>query len=165
MITVGDRMPGVHLSETSLAVHPSGRIVALIRSDDVHCSVSDGGGRSWSKPRPTGMENAIPLHALSLESGKILCAHAHRSAPGGIRATLSHDGGESWDNENEIILRDDVPTSDYIGGPGSVQLDDGSIFTFYNIVKLPPADDQGRHHCYIAASIYTEDYVRPRGGQ
>ena len=166
--------PGLSISETSLVQHPSGRIVALMRSGPIHQAISDDGGRTWSAPRPTGM-NGYPLDAISLKSGNILCAYAHRDHPGGIRASLSYDRAETWDTQREKILRDDVLSSSYIGGPGSVQLDDGTIFTFYSLVKVatPKQVDtiakdklltlQPRFHCYIAGSRYTEDYVRPLG--
>ena len=61
----------------------------------------------------------------------------------GIRAVLSEDGGQIWDIDNTVILRDDggyvgelraggSPTSD-VGYPHSTQLSDGSILTVYYI--------------------------------
>ena len=56
--------------------------------------------------------------------------------------------------------------------PGSVQLADGSIFIFYNLVKPEVVRDGDivdldrqitltpRWHSYIAGSCYTEDYIR-----
>ena len=88
---------------------------------------------------------------------------------------MSYDRGDSWDVANEKILRDDVLPTSFIGGPGVVQLDDESIFTFYSLVKLstPKEEDElardqplvlnPRFHCYIAGSRYTEDFVRPLG--
>ena len=165
--------PGMHLSESCLVRHPGGRIVSMMRGTEIHRSTSDDGGKTWTAPQPTGMTGA-PLHAIALNSGKILCTYARRSHPAGMRAVLSHDAGDTWDVDHEIILRDDSLPSDYIGGPGSVQLDDDSIFTFYNLVKVvqPKKDDQlaggplllhRRFHCYIAGSRYTEDYVAPLG--
>ena len=167
--------PEAHLNECCL-VHLGGeRIIAIIRGTTTYQSISEDGGRTWSQPRPTGMTGS-PLHAIALRSGSLLCAYAHRDHPGGIRATLSHDGGRSWDVDNEKILRDDSLPSSYIGGPGSVQLDDDSIFTFYNLVKAaePKQGDQltggplvlnRRFHCYIAGSRYTEDYAGPAGSR
>ena len=76
----------------------------------------------------------------------------YRPAPGGIRAVISRDAGASWDGGAPIVLRDDVPPSDFIGGPGSVQLDDGSVFTFYNLVRRER--EGGPPHGYIAGCVY-----------
>ncbi len=174
-VVIGSRSDTA-LNEASLVHHPpTGDVVAVIRSAEMHVSRSSDGGNTWTPPVPTGIHDAYPLHALCLDSGALLCAYAHRVFPAGIRAVMSHDGGHTWDVAHEKILRDDVLPSSYIGGTGSVQLDDGSIFTFYNLVKpaqLKPEDradlDQPvtlhpRWHSYIAASRYSEDYVRPLG--
>jgi hypothetical protein len=157
------------LNETFLLAHPSGRVIALMRGG-ISCSISDDGGKTWSPAQQTGMKGA-PMSAICLKSGSLLCTYTRREFPAGVRATLSTDRGESWDVANEKILRDDVLPESYIGGPGSVQLDDGTIFTFYNLTKLvtPKPEDEvlpdkplllhPRFHCYIAGSCYTEDYV------
>ena len=174
LVKVGGRPEVSQLNETTLLLHPSGSVIALIRGQTIHRSISEDGGLSWTVPSDTGIVGR-PLHAICLKSGNVLCAYAHRDFPAGIRATLSYDKGETWDIENERRLRDNVLPSSFIGGPGSVQLEDGTIFTFYSLVKLitpKPEDKLGRDypmvfnprfHCYIAGSRYTEDYVRPLG--
>lgn len=167
-------IPDGSLTESSIVYHPpSGDLITVIRNDEVYVAFSSDGGISWSPPQPTGIRDAYPLHAICLDSGALLCTHAHRVFPGGIRATMSHDAGRTWDVEHEKILRDDVLPSSYIGGTGSVQLDDGSIFTFYNLVKAEKLKDTDqadleqplilhpRWHCYIAASRYSEDFGGP----
>lgn len=174
-------IPNSHpANETTLIYHPTGRVVALIRSGgkdgQIRCSASDDGGTLWKPATTTGIQNiGYPLSGICLKSGNVLCVHARRDFPAGIRATLSYDRGDSWDVENEKILRDDVLPTSFIGGPGVVQLDDESIFTFYSLVKLatPREEDElardqplvlnPRFHCYIAGSRYTEDFVRPLG--
>jgi hypothetical protein len=42
----------------------------------------------------------------------------------------SHDGGETWDIANEIILRDDGPNHD-LGYPASIELAPGELLTVY----------------------------------
>ena len=152
-ILVGGAEEGTHMSEVSLVAHPAGRVVALIRNPEMLCAWSDDGGLTWTRPRSTGIRDTIPMDAIGLADGTILCAGAHRPEPGGIRASISRDAGESWEATTPIILRDDVPPSDFIGGPGSVQLDDGSVFTFYNLVRQEAGRKQP--HCYIAGSVYT----------
>ena len=166
---------GQSYSESSLVYHPSGRVISLLRSGVMGCAVSDDGGATWPTPRDTGIVGGYPLSAICLASGAIHCGYAHREFPGGVRATLSHDAGETWDLDNEKILNDACLPGSYIGGPGTVQLDDGSIFSLYNLVRpteLRPEDSveldkavtfTPRWHFYIAGSCYTQDYVRPIG--
>ena len=62
----------------------------------------------------------------------------------GVRAVLSHDGGETWDIDNTIVLRSDGGTASQlnpnpaggagdVGYPISVELDGGRVFTAYYI--------------------------------
>jgi len=155
--TIAQGGAGDWFSETCLASLPTGRVVAMIRAGEIYCSASDDGGSTWATPQPTGIYGE-PLHLTCLASGNLLCTYAHRKAPGGIRATLSRDNGVTWNAGGEVILRDDAPASDYIGGPCSVQLSDESILSVYNLVGDPILGD-GRHHCYIAASRYTESFL------
>jgi len=168
-------LPPHPASETALIYHPSGRVIATVRGVPILSMYSDDGGITWSTPQSTGVMGGHPHSAICLSSGNLLLTYAHRNFPAGTRATLSYDRGESWDVANEKILRDDVLPTSYIGGTGSVQLSDGTIFTFNSLVKVEtpkPQDVLGRDnpltfnprfHCYIAGSIYTEDYVRPLG--
>lgn len=94
--------------------------------------------------------------------------------PVGFHAVLSRDEGKTWDVANEKIIRDDTLPG-LVGYPSSVQLDDGTIFTLYNVVRvgrIKPEDNFGYKevltvhpplHSYIAGSFYTEDYIRPLG--
>ncbi|MAE64985.1 MAG: hypothetical protein CMJ18_12010 [Phycisphaeraceae bacterium] len=158
VVPISEPQP-VELNETSLVQHPSGSVVALIRSGDwVHCSISEDRGATWSTPAPTPMTCNAPLHAICLRSGAIFCAHAYRLEPGGMRGALSDDGGRTW--TEEMIIRDDAPANDFIGGPGLIQLDDDRIFMFYSLVRNEPGDPAGRPHCYVAGSIFTEQWMR-----
>ena len=150
------------LTEADLVYHPSGRVVALIRGTEIHCSVSDDGGKTWTAPRPDRLwwadtrytGSAWPAATSSVRLCPPLLSRWHP------RHAVSYDVGESWDVEHEKVLRDDVPPNLYIGTPASVQLDDGTIFTYYNIVKGKEITPE-RLHCYVAGSRYTEDYIRP----
>ena len=116
-----------------------------------------------------------PLRAIVLKSGNILLTYCYRSVPAGARACISYDRGETWDTENEIILRDDIIATNWISpsGPMSVQLRDGTIFTAFTVVKVVevrPGDvitsqdfkvHREHYHSYLAGSRYTEDYTRP----
>jgi hypothetical protein len=164
--------------ETALLQLASGRILAMLRHThwldakrkDVFLfeSHSDD-GNTWSTPANTGMWG-YPAHLLMLKSGKILCTYGRRDDPWGHRATLSSDGGKTWDVEHTKILRDDCIRG-WTTYPMSSQLDDGTIFTTYGMVKkpapgaIPPAEDGDAedHYVYAAASLYSEDFMRPLG--
>ena len=154
----------VGLNETFLTYHPSGRVVALIRSNvkgNIYESYSDDEGKNWSAPKKTGM-SGNPLDAICLKSGNILCTYGNRGrAFGGILSTLSYDIGENWDVENTKVIRNSCST----GGPGTVQLDDGTIFTYYSLAKTFPYPTHFNiftDGC-IAGSRFTENYVMALG--
>ena len=163
-------------NETTMLVLPSGRILAMLRSDGppwLYRSNSDDGGRTWAEPSPTAIPGC-PANLLQLASGNILCVFRHVGYPNGYRGVLSRDGGASWDVDHQIIIRDDTMPG-LVGYPSSAQLDDGTILTVYNVLrvgKLQPGD-QWKYkqevrvkpplHSYIAGSLYTEDYVKPLG--
>jgi len=173
-----DSSAGAGFNESCVVAHPSGRAIILIRTGDeggiIYRAVSDDGGLTWTKPERTPMKG-MPINAICLQSGNILCTYTHRWHPAGIYACLSCDAGETWDIENEKLLRNAYIPSTYIGGPGSVQLEDGTIFTMYSIVRIenPKPEDRlveeqqlvmnPRYHCFVAGSRYTEDYVRVLG--
>jgi hypothetical protein len=88
-----------------------------------------------------------PPHLIKLSDGRILLSHGYRRDPMGIRAVLSSDGGQTWDVDNTVVLRDDggyvgemAPQGSAggdVGYPHSTQLSDGSVLTVYYIT---PAD-------------------------
>jgi hypothetical protein len=73
-----------------------------------------------------------------------VCTYGYRRPPSGVRACLSEDGGETWQIEREVVLRDDggTPTTlrqppgtgmGDLGYPITCQLEDGTLFTAYYI--------------------------------
>jgi hypothetical protein len=71
-----------------------------------------------------------------LRSGDVLATYGHRRPAFGQRACLSHDGGLTWDADNEIILRGDAANGD-LGYPASVELEPGELLTVYYQVDRP----------------------------
>ena len=125
--------------EPAMITLPNGRWIVAQRVDIdgyLRLSVSDDKGKnlSWSLPeksKPLAIWG-YPAHMLSLKDGTLLCAYGYRKDPMGIRASISYDGGDTWDMENEYVLRDDGASVD-LGYPCSIQLRDGRIFTVYYI--------------------------------
>ena len=120
--------------EMRLLPLPSGRILAMMRTpkENYYQSLSEDGGKTWRAPVETPMwcGGSSPGDLLLLEDGRVLCTYAQRRPPYGVRACLSGDEGETWQIENEIVIRDDGLDRD-MGYPSSEQLDDGRVLTVY----------------------------------
>lgn len=116
---------------------PDGTIIVHIRMErgdehrffSVWQSVSTDGGKTFSRPEPLlSPTGGSPAHLLLHSSGTLISVYGYRSAPYGIRAMLSLDGGKTWDTD--WILDDECPNWD-LGYPATVELKDGSLLTVY----------------------------------
>ena len=116
-----------------------GRLMAALRVQGVeetatsqftiYLSFSSNGGRSWTKPAPTGISGS-PAHLLKLSDGSIVMSYSRRESPCGIRAVISTDNGETW--SDEIILSESH--SGDLGYPCTVELADHTLVTvFYKL--------------------------------
>lgn len=120
--------------EPALVQSRSGKLIAMLRTHAeggyylYQCDSHDV-GRTWTPPVRTPMYG-LPAHLLALRDGRVLCVYGRRFAPFGIRACLSADEGQTWDIDNELVLRDEFPNGD-LGYPTSAQLADGSVITAY----------------------------------
>jgi hypothetical protein len=191
-----DKERKLQFNETDILQLPGGRVIAMIRchrydepiGNFLYQATSDDGGVTWTAFVRTPMWG-YPAQMILLNDGKtILCTYAHRRHPYGSRACLSRDGGQTWDIENEKILKDDSLPG-LVWYPTSVQLDDGTILTAHSGSKIPwtpyhegdkvgPNDDllvhtrrrvgperrwHGGYHGYALVSRYTLDWVRNPG--
>ena len=77
-----------------------------------------------------------PPHLVRLHSGDLLATYGVRRSPYGQRGCISHDGGKSWDIDNEIILRDDAPNGD-LEYPATIELEPGELLTIYYQIDQP----------------------------
>lgn len=116
----------------------SGRLLGAIRvhGEDyfsVFLTRSDDNGKTWTVPQPlipNGSNKKVcgsPPHLLLHSTGAVICSIGRRKDPCGEYVLISHDAGETWE---EQVLRDDSITGD-LGYPASVELSDGSILTVY----------------------------------
>ena len=146
-------------AETALLRKKDGGLMALHRTADgggakrgyLFQTDSSDEGRTWTKPLATKMWG-WPAHLLELKDGRILCTYGYRREPYGVRASLSGDGGKTWDVEKEIVLRDDGGSGD-LGYPSSVELPDGRVLTIYWFNQEKPGDPESEVR-YIAGTFY-----------
>ncbi len=148
---------GTLFAEPHAAQLPNGKIVALIRNDTgAYLLQTDSldGGKSWTPVRTTPMKG-YPPHLLVLKDGRLLATYGYRFPPYGQRACFSHDGGETWDMDHEIILRADAPDGD-LGYPASAEIGGGRIVTVYYQV-----DKAGEKTCLMATRWTPPPPIRP----
>jgi len=73
----------------------------------------------------------LPPHLLTISDGRLVCVYGRRVAFAGFGefASISSDGGKTWDVENEITLC--ASHNGDLGYPASTLLADGWILTVY----------------------------------
>lgn len=100
-------------------------------------------GKTWGPTIVTPVRGK-PAHLLWLGGSRLLMTYSYRYPPWGVRGCLSYDNGETWDINNEIILRMDGGTPKNLprkvgdtdlGYPVSVRLSNNLIFTVYYLNK------------------------------
>jgi len=128
--------------EPHLAQAADGRLVAHFRHERggegeyyLWQSERDDAGLTWTVAHKLPIWG-YPPHLIRLRDGRLLTPYGYRRAPFGQRACLSADGGDTWDLDNEIVLRDDAESGD-LGYPASVELQDGDMFTVYYQIDQP----------------------------
>ena len=135
-------------NETAIAQAGDDSVFLMMRTTDesnMWTSRSTDLGKTWSSPSDTGLKG-YPADMITLADGRVLCVYGYRSAPMGIRAAFSGDGGRTW--SKPVVLRDDGAGSPSdLGYPMALQRADGKIFTVYYLTT----DGQNTH---IAASVW-----------
>lgn len=125
-------------NEPALGTNAAGHVIALMRTAEtprdrgfLYQSLSTDRGQTWSPPKNTGIWG-YPAHILTLPGNRVLATYGYRRAPMGIRATLSHDGGQTWHTNATIVLRADAQgNGSDLGYPITTRLDDGALLTIY----------------------------------
>lgn len=136
-------------------VWPDGRIFAMLRTaahGRAFSVSSRDGGLTWSKVNPTPIQAKHPNPTI-LADGTIVCSYQRRFAPPfGVRARFTSDMGKTW--SRELVLRDDVPISDGLVQPQTVELSDGTLFTLFTAQKRTKS---GAKRSFIGATRWTRD--------
>lgn len=96
---------------------------------------------------------------IKLHDGRICLTYGYRSAPFGIRARLSDDGGKTWGKV--IILRDDGGSSD-LGYPRTIQRPDGEIVTTYYFNEQAETERYISHTLDAITTIFNLEITRSK---
>ncbi len=86
-------------------------------------------GRRGARRSPPGIFG-LPGDLLVLQDGRLLCTYDRRTAPFGVRACISENGGRTWQVEQEMVIRNDLPNSD-LGYPTTIEYSPGHLFVYY----------------------------------
>ncbi len=148
-------------TETFPIIHSDGDMFVMLRTElgtHAYSVSSSDGGRTWTQPARTPILAKHPL-PTALRDGTVVCSYQRRFAqPFGVRARFTSDRGQTW--SEETVLRDDIPISDGLTGPNSVEFSDGTLFTSFGAKKY---DDQGREWPFVGGCHWTRSYRRPYG--
>ena len=146
-------------TETFPIINGDGRMFLMLRTGlgrPAFTVSSSNGGRTWSKVIRTPIHAKHPL-PMKLRDGTLVCSYQRRTAPPfGVRARFTSDLGKTW--SEEIVLRDDVPLSNALAEPNTVQFSDKTLFTAFQGLKI---DDKGRPWPFIGGCHWSRDYRRP----
>ena len=148
-------------TETFPIIDGDGGMFVMLRTElgqHAYSALSSDGGRTWTQPVQTPIRAKHPLPTV-LRDGVIVCSYQRRFAqPYGVRARFTADRGRTW--SEEVVLRDDIPISDGLTGPNTVEFSDGTLFTTFGAKKY---DDQGRGWPFLGGCRWSRDYRRPYG--
>lgn len=109
-----------------------GRLLIALRENvtrELHTCASDDGGISWSRPRATGIR-AYPAQLYQLADGRVACLTSSRDRGPAIRIHFSADGGETWETETPVTVRDKLPNKD-LGYATGILVEDDDLFAIY----------------------------------
>ena len=126
------RKAGHLFTEAAMAQMNNGDIITAMRDDTtkfLHTCRSGDNGKTWSSPQSTRIDG-YPPHLLVLSDGRLLCTTGRRQPDFSIRAALSDDGGNTWELDDVICIRGNLPNKD-LGYPATVELHDHSLLTVY----------------------------------
>jgi len=140
----------------------SGRILTAVRREEadrtpsIRLYESTDEGASWQSAAPPvpemGQRGSNPPAMFKTPSGRLALVYGYRTAPCGIRATISDDQGKSW--SRPIVLRRDGGDGD-LGYPRVALRADGKAVTCYYYNEHTDGER------FIGATIWDADAAAP----
>ena len=131
-----------HILDGRVAALQWTQAVGTAEDLDLHFVISDETGKQWSEPRPTGIMGQTSWLA-DLGDGQLAAAYTQRTGmQPGISVVLSHDGGSTWDLENQVLVWDAVG-QEFLGvahRPSYPASHDNIAFGKPNLARLPGGD-------------------------
>ena len=119
-------------NETGLCDLGSGKFTAVFRDDGqgaLSQSRSVDDGTTWSAPVRITEPTEHPGDLIKLADGRVLLTYGRRTTPYGVLGLVSCDDGQTWDEQNRLLLVADGGTD--LGYPSNIQRDDGAVVTVY----------------------------------
>ena len=116
----------IELKDGSLVGAIRAQGAAVAHQFTIYLTYSYDGGKTWTKPKETGICGSPP-HLLLHSDGSLILTYARREKPYGQCARISYDGGNTFGEELMI----NTASNQDIGYPSSVELGDGKILTVY----------------------------------
>ncbi len=155
---IGPEPEGYSIMPASVRL-PDSRILVAVRCREgrrefgearawIDLYASDDDGATWhymNRPVPDTGVGGNPPTMTRLQDGRLCMTYGYRDAPHSIRARLSSDDGNTWNEE--IMLRDDGGNHD-LGYPRTVQRPDGKMVTVYYFNDHPETER------YIGATLW-----------
>jgi len=119
------------------ALLPDGTILAIFwtynnlsaRDVNLHWAVSGDGGKTWTRPAPTGIAGQ-PSVPLALGGSDVLLLSVHRYEPPCLRALLSQDGGRTWAEQTALVFYEKSVPAVPPAGSTADHLQDMGLWTF-----------------------------------
>jgi len=125
-----------------------GKLLAVIRREiprtsgegfeDIFLAQSKDEGKTWGRPWRVSGTAEVHGYLTQLADGRILLTFSSYHLPFGVFATVSSDGGKTFDRDNPIRLA--VSSTCYTGWPVTLQLEDGSLITSYAVTIYAEKD-------------------------
>ncbi len=123
-------VPGRSFEEPAPVLLAGGDLLLVLRENEtriLHTVRSADGGRTWSRPQPTGISD-YPAHVLRLRDGRLAMVAGRRRPPFGIVLYFAGADGEDW--SGPVVLRDDLPDRD-LGYPTAAERGNGELLVVY----------------------------------
>ncbi len=135
--------------EPALLRLPDGELLCMMRTgythDPMYLCRSQDDGRTWSKPRSTGLRGVDP-RLLLLGNGLVACAYGVKEYNGSRRERrimFSGDGGRTWVHKTIVF-------AGYGGSyPDAIELEPGTILYVYDADGFKEPGQTNRPHNYL----------------